>query len=114
VMSLDWAMDGVHGQDPSLANLDVIEEEFHWEKMIARQKTKGRRKLLNLKSSINYGDASEPSRRWKGKAHMSEYCVPFVGLEVFGFKRLGPCGFVWVFFFFFVGWFGCSCVLRAP
>jgi hypothetical protein len=28
------------------------------------------RELLNLKSSINYGDASAPSRRWKGKTHM--------------------------------------------
>jgi len=67
-MPLDWAMDGVHGKDPSLAILDAIEEEFHREKMIARQKTKGRRELLNL---INYGNASTPSRRWKGKAHMT-------------------------------------------
>jgi hypothetical protein len=40
-MPLDWAMDGVHGEDPSLAILDAIEEEFHREKMIAHQKTKG-------------------------------------------------------------------------
>jgi hypothetical protein len=38
--------------------------------MIACQKTKGKRELLNLKSSINYGDVSAPSRRGKGKAHM--------------------------------------------
>jgi len=38
--------------------------------MIARQKTKGKRELLNLKSSINYGDASPSSKRWKGKALM--------------------------------------------
>jgi hypothetical protein len=70
-MPLDWAMDGVHGEVPSLAILDAIEEEFHRKKMIAHQKTKGRRELLNLKSSINYGDASTPSRHWKGKAHMT-------------------------------------------
>jgi hypothetical protein len=47
-----------------------MEEEFHRDKMIAHQKTKGKRELLNLKSSINHGDVSAPSRRWKGKAHM--------------------------------------------
>jgi hypothetical protein len=65
-----------------------LKRSFIEKKMIARQKTKGRRKLLNLQSSINYGDASEPSRRWKGKAHMTECCVPFVGLEVLGFSGL--------------------------
>jgi len=69
-MPLDWAMDGVHGNE-SLAILDAMEEEFYWDKMIARQKTKGNRELLNLKSSINYGDVSAPSRRWKGKTHMT-------------------------------------------
>jgi hypothetical protein len=64
-MPLDWAMD-----KESLAILDAMEEEFHRDKMIAHQKTKGKRELLNLKSSINHGDVSAPSRRWKGKAHM--------------------------------------------
>jgi hypothetical protein len=69
-MPLDWAMDGDEGEDPSLAILDAIEEEFYRETMVARQKTKGMRELLNLKSSINYGNTSTPSRRWKGKVHM--------------------------------------------
>jgi hypothetical protein len=69
-MPLNWAIDGDEGEDPSLAILNAIEEEFHRKTMIARQKTKGMRKLLNLKSSINYDDASAPSRHWKGKAHM--------------------------------------------
>jgi hypothetical protein len=69
-MPLDWAMDGVHGEE-SLAILDAMEEEFHRDKIIARQKTKAKREFLNLKSSINYGDVSAPSRRWKGKAHMT-------------------------------------------
>jgi hypothetical protein len=38
--------------------------------MIARQKSKGKRELLNLHSSINYGDAKVHSRRRKGKAHL--------------------------------------------
>jgi hypothetical protein len=38
--------------------LDAIEDEFHREIMVARQKTKGRRELLNLKRSINYDNAS--------------------------------------------------------
>jgi hypothetical protein len=69
-MSLDWVMDGDEGEDPSLAIVDAIDEEFHRKTMVARQKTKGMRELLNLKSSINYGDASTPSWRWIGKAHM--------------------------------------------
>jgi hypothetical protein len=68
-LPLDWTLDGVHGEE-SLAILDVMEDEFHRDKMIACQKTKGKRKLLNLKSSINYGYASAPSRRRKGKALM--------------------------------------------
>jgi hypothetical protein len=50
---LDWAMDGDEDEDLSLAILDAIEEEFYWETMVARQKTKGRKELLNLKSSIS-------------------------------------------------------------
>jgi hypothetical protein len=62
-------MDGFHDEE-FLAILDALEEEIHRDKMIARQKTEGKRELLNLKSSINYGDASTSSRRWKGKALM--------------------------------------------
>jgi hypothetical protein len=62
-------MDGFYDEE-SLAILDALEEEIHRDKMIAHQKTKGKRELLNLKSSINYGDASTFSRCWKGKAHM--------------------------------------------
>jgi hypothetical protein len=46
-MPLDWAMDGVHGEE-SLAILDAMEEEFHRDKMIARQKTKAKREFLYL------------------------------------------------------------------
>jgi hypothetical protein len=66
-MPFDWVMDGDEGEDLSLAILDAIVEEFYWETMVAHQKTKGIREILNLKSSINYGDASASSRHWKGK-----------------------------------------------
>jgi hypothetical protein len=49
---------------------DAMEEEFQREKMIARQKSKGKRELLNLHSSINYGDEKNHSRRRNGKAHL--------------------------------------------
>jgi hypothetical protein len=62
-------LDGVHGEE-SLAILDAMEDKLHRDKMIARQKTKGKRELLNLKSFINYGDASVPFRHGKGKALM--------------------------------------------
>jgi len=68
-MPLDWAVDGVHGEE-FLAIQDAMEEEFYQDKMITRQKTKGKRELLNLKSSINYGDANTSFRRRKGKAYI--------------------------------------------
>lgn len=68
-LPLDWSLDAVQGEE-SLAILDAMEDEFHRDKMIARQKIKGKRELLNLKSSINYGVASAPSRHRKGKALM--------------------------------------------
>jgi hypothetical protein len=39
--------------------------------MIARHKSKGKRELLNLHSSINYGDDFVHFRRRKGKAHVT-------------------------------------------
>jgi hypothetical protein len=47
-MSLDWAMDGVHGQDPSLAILDVIEEEFHREKNDSTPKNQRQEEAVEL------------------------------------------------------------------
>jgi hypothetical protein len=61
-MLLDWALNGVEDEDPSSTILDAIEEDFHREVKVARPKTKGRRQLLNLKSSINYSDASATSQ----------------------------------------------------
>jgi hypothetical protein len=68
-LPLDWSLDGVQGEE-SLAILDAMEDEFHRDKMIAHQKTKGKRELLNLESFINYGIASSPSGCGKGKALM--------------------------------------------
>jgi hypothetical protein len=62
-------LDGVKGEE-SLAILDAMEDDFHRDKMIACQKTKGKMELLNLRSSINYGIASAPSRCGKCKALM--------------------------------------------
>jgi hypothetical protein len=66
---LDWALDGSF-EDEALAIRDAMEEDFLREKMKARQKSKGKRELLNLQSSINYGGTLVSSRRSKGKAHM--------------------------------------------
>jgi len=65
-LPLDWAMDGDFGEE-AMAIRDAMKEEFQ---LIVRQKTKGKRKLLNWQSSINYGDAKDPSRRRKCKARM--------------------------------------------
>jgi len=64
-MPLDWMSDGAEDEDPSFAILDAIEEDFHRVKMVAHLKIKGRREVLNLKSSTNYGNVSMPSRRRK-------------------------------------------------
>jgi hypothetical protein len=44
-----------------------MEEEFQRDKMISRQKSKGKRELLNLHSFINYGDSKPFARSRKGK-----------------------------------------------
>jgi hypothetical protein len=50
--------------------LEAIEEDFHRGVKVGRPKTKGRMKVLNLVSSINYGDSSASSRLRNGKANM--------------------------------------------
>jgi hypothetical protein len=53
-----------------LAILEAIEEDFHRGVKAVRPKTKGKREVLNLVSSINYSDASASSRLRKGKAYV--------------------------------------------
>jgi len=67
-MPLDWVSDGVEDENTSFVLLDAIDEDFYRVKKGKLLKIKGRREVLNLKSSINYGDASVPSRSRKGKA----------------------------------------------
>jgi hypothetical protein len=69
-LALDWEKDRVEDEDPSLATMDAFEEDFLREIKVVRPKTKGRREILNLVSSINYGDASASSQHRKGKAHV--------------------------------------------
>jgi hypothetical protein len=66
VLPLDWALEGAFGEE-ALAIQDAMEEEFQRDKMISRQKSKGKRELLNLHSSINYGDIKPSARSRKGK-----------------------------------------------
>jgi len=53
---LDWATDGDFDEE-ALAIRDAMQAEFLREKIIAHQKSKGKRELLNLQSSVNYGVA---------------------------------------------------------
>jgi hypothetical protein len=48
----------------------AMKEDSLRDKMIARQKSKGKRELLNLQSSINYGVVETSSKHRKGKVHM--------------------------------------------
>lgn len=68
-MPLDWALERTFREE-ALAIRDAMEKEFQREKMITRQKSKGKNELLNLHSSINYGDAKNPSRSKKDEAHL--------------------------------------------
>jgi hypothetical protein len=54
---LDWPYSDE--EDPPLALLKAVEEDFK----VAWAKYKGNRELLNLKSSVNYGDASNWRRK---------------------------------------------------
>jgi hypothetical protein len=69
VLPLDWASEGAFGEE-ALAIRDAMEEEFQRDKMISRQKSKVKRELLNLHSSINYGDSKPSARSRKGKNAM--------------------------------------------
>lgn len=61
-VSMVWKMDD--GLDvESLAIHDAISKDFFRDRLVARKKTKGKRELLNLKSSVIYGDVSDSSRR---------------------------------------------------
>jgi hypothetical protein len=44
-------------EDLTLALLDAVKEDFSREVKVVQPKTKGKRELLNLESSIYYGDA---------------------------------------------------------
>jgi hypothetical protein len=57
---LDLALDGDEGEDPSFAILDCIDEEFHRKTMVACQKTKGMRELLNLKAPLTTAMQAHP------------------------------------------------------
>lgn len=66
--------------------MEVFEEDYHWVVRVACPKSKGKRDLLNLKSSINYGDAISSSRCGKGKAHVMQCRVFFEGFRFRGFS----------------------------
>ena len=67
---LDWVLDYDEEEEPTLALLDPIKYDFLREVKVAWPKTKGKRELLNLESSVNYGNAKASARRRKGKAHV--------------------------------------------
>lgn len=69
-LALDWELDSNEDMDPSLAILEAIEEDFHRRVKAACLKTKGKKEVLNLVSSINYSDIRASSRLRKGKANM--------------------------------------------
>lgn len=59
--AVDWELESDECLDPSLAIFDAIEENFHRGVKAARPKSKGRREVLNLASSINYEDSCASS-----------------------------------------------------
>jgi hypothetical protein len=63
-------VDSAEDEDPPLAILDAFEEDFLREVKVACLKSKGKREILNLVSSINYDDASVSTRHRIRKAHV--------------------------------------------
>jgi hypothetical protein len=59
-------LDGDEEEDRKLASLNEVKENFPREIKATQHRTKGKRELLNLESSNNYGIASASSRRKKG------------------------------------------------
>ena len=49
---LDWIYSD-EDEDLTLAQLNAVEEDLHREVKVARPKSKGKRELFNLKSSVN-------------------------------------------------------------
>jgi len=60
-------MDSVEGEDPSLAFMDSIEEDFFPVAKIARSKSKGRREIMNLVSSSTTAMQVHPLGLGKGR-----------------------------------------------
>jgi hypothetical protein len=50
-----------------------MEKEFQRDKMIVRQKSKGKRELLNLQSSINYGNVPYKKKKKKKKKNSGRF-----------------------------------------
>jgi hypothetical protein len=124
-LPLDWAPEGAVGEEV-LAIRDAMEEEFQRDKMISRQKSKGKRELLNLHSSINYGDTKPSARSRKGKKPYVVKLYAWVGLwvvpQAFGFclgSFEGCCSWVLPFVFWVYLYFGFkvlgvfSCILGG-
>jgi hypothetical protein len=49
---LDWVLDCIEDEDPTLAPMDEVKEDFVLEVKVAWSRTKGKRELLNLESSV--------------------------------------------------------------
>jgi hypothetical protein len=65
---LDWIYSD-EDEDLTLVLSNAVEEDLHREVEVARPKSKGKRELFNLKSSVNYGDTYTSNQRRRGKAH---------------------------------------------
>jgi hypothetical protein len=65
---LDWIYSD-EDEDLIFALLNAVEVDLHREVKVAWSKSKGKRELFNLKSSVNCDDAYTSNRQRKGKAH---------------------------------------------
>jgi hypothetical protein len=71
--------------------LDAIEDDLHKEVKVARTKYKGTGELLNLKTSINYGDDLTSNRQRERQGARTASLSLFLGLrwEGFNFRAYG-------------------------
>lgn len=92
-------MDSVEEMDPFMAILEGIEEDYLRGVKGVRPKTKGRRKVLNLASSINYGYSSASSWLRKDNAHIVYDWGLMKVLDFLGLCFLSCCKLFWLFLY---------------
>jgi hypothetical protein len=97
-LPLDWEMDRVEDKDPSLAIMDAFEEDFLREVKVVRPKTKGKKEILNLVSSIIMVMQARPLGIGKARFTCCRRGIWILNLKWRGFSPFSVKVRVWLSF----------------